>query len=207
VTQDNQGGRGWGIGVGLVLGIILALASLLRLPFIGGRGLRSADAGKPATGTIDDRLGEPLLQNSDGRNLPQAELDWTKTAVQSADAAPEVPTGSHQKLALDAAGDAATAPGATPNSDVAKTDRLAPSDPQRLPVEAPRPTFLPPVPDASEDAIVGEDPDTLLQHARFLIKAGLAPMAPEPLRKIVKKAPGTPIAREAQRTLDSLSRN
>ena len=39
----------------------------------------------------------------------------------------------------------------------------------------------------------------LLKHAKFLINAGLAPMAREPLRQIIREAPGTPIAREASR--------
>jgi len=85
VTQENYGGRGWGIGVGLVLGIILALLSLLRLPFVGGRGLRSAAAAKTSSETVDDRLGERPLPNSgerDARNLPKPDLDWPKTAVQ-----------------------------------------------------------------------------------------------------------------------------
>jgi hypothetical protein len=192
VTQENHGGRGWGIGVGLVLGIILALLSLLRLPFVGGIGLRSAAAAKRASDTVDDRLGEPRLPNSeelDARGLPQPMADWSKPPVQ---AAPR---------------DMSAAPQPKPNAEVAKTVRLAASGPQRLPVEASRPTYLPPMPSPSEDYVAGEEPETLLQHARFLIKAGLAPMAPEPLRKIVKEAPGTPIAREAQRTLDSLSRN
>jgi hypothetical protein len=185
VTQENHGGRGWGIGAGLILGIILALLSILRLPFVGGRGLRSAAAAKRASEMVDDRLGEPLLSNSeerDARGLPQAIVDWPKPPVQ-----------------------AARRP--KPNAEVAKTVPLEPSDPQRLPVEAPRPMSLPPLPSPAEDYVAGEEPETLLQHARFLIKAGLAPMAPEPLRKIVKEAPGTPIAREAQRTLDSISRN
>jgi hypothetical protein len=210
VTQENQGGRGWGIGVGLVLGIILALLSLLRLPFIGSPGLRSADALMRAADMVDDRLGERSLSNSDGRNdrdVPQPELDWTKTAVQADDAARDAPTGPRQKLALDRSDDTSGAHPPALNADMAKTGSPAESDVPRLPVEAPRPTFLPPMPSPSEDAVAGEDSETLLQHARFLIKAGLAPMAPEPLRKIVNRAPGTPIAREAQRELDSLSRN
>jgi len=210
VTQENYGGRGWGIGVGLVLGIILALLSLLRLPFVGGRGLRSAAAAKTSSETVDDRLGERPLPNSeerDARNLPQPDLDWTKTAVQSEDVAPVTPIGPRQNLVLDAPGDMSAVPRAKRNAEFVKTVRLAPSGPQRLPIEASRPTSLPPISSPSEGAIAGEEPEILLQHARFLIKAGLAPLAPEPLRKIVREAPGTPIAQEAQRTLDSLSRN
>jgi hypothetical protein len=66
---------------------------------------------------------------------------------------------------------------------------------------------LPPLPNASEDYAIGEDPKILLDHARFLIKAGLAPIAAAPLRKIVKDGPETPLAREAARELDAISRN
>ena len=184
MTQENHDGRGWGIGVGLLLGIILALLTLLRLPFIEGHGPRSAAATNRASKTVDDRLGEPFLPTSDERVA-----DWPKPPVQAASR------------------DMSAAPLLQPNAEVPKTVLLEPSGPQRLPVEASRPEFLPPVPSPSEDAVAGEEPEMLLQHARFLIKAGLAPMAPEPLRKVVEKVPGTPIAREAQRTLDSLSRN
>ena len=44
----------------------------------------------------------------------------------------------------------------------------------------------------------------LLRHAQFLIKAGLAPMAKEPLQQILRGAPGTPIAREARLTLATI---
>ncbi len=44
----------------------------------------------------------------------------------------------------------------------------------------------------------------LLRHAKFLIKAGLAPMAEEPLRQIIRDLPNTPIALEARSTLDTI---
>jgi hypothetical protein len=44
----------------------------------------------------------------------------------------------------------------------------------------------------------------LLNHAKFLIKAGLAPMAKEPLQQILREAPGTSVAREARVTLDTI---
>ena len=68
----------------------------------------------------------------------------------------------------------------------------------------PAPAVLSPLVPPPRD--LDEDPQTQLNHARFLIKAGLAPIAREPLRKVVKFAPGTPIAREAQHTLDTISR-
>jgi hypothetical protein len=54
------------------------------------------------------------------------------------------------------------------------------------------------------DAVALEEYRVLLHHAQFLIKAGLAPMAKEPLQQILRGAPGTPIAREARLTLDTI---
>src|SRR5580704_1523128 len=54
------------------------------------------------------------------------------------------------------------------------------------------------------DAVAQEEYRVLLHHAQFLIKAGLAPMAKEPLQQILRGAPGTPIAREARLTLDTI---
>ncbi len=76
------------------------------------------------------------------------------------------------------------------------SDAVTPDAKRTLLVDVPQSSaslspVVPPPRDLPED-----DPDTLLQHARFLIKAGLAPIAKEPLQKVVKEAPGTPIARE-----------
>jgi para-nitrobenzyl esterase len=46
--------------------------------------------------------------------------------------------------------------------------------------------------------------DTELRHARFLAKAGLAPMAVDPLRRIIDGAPGTVAANEARRLLETI---
>jgi hypothetical protein len=54
------------------------------------------------------------------------------------------------------------------------------------------------------DAVAQEEYRVLLRHAQFLIKAGLAPMAKEPLQQILRGAPGTPIAREARLTLETI---
>jgi hypothetical protein len=53
-------------------------------------------------------------------------------------------------------------------------------------------------------AVVDEEHRALFRHAQFLIKAGLAPVAKEPLQQILREVPGTPIAREARLTLDSI---
>ena len=77
---------------------------------------------------------------------------------------------------------------------------------QKLPADLPpaRPIVSPLVPPPRD---LDENPEEQLKFARFLIKAQLAPLAAEPLRKVVKEAPDTSIAREAQHTLDVISRN
>jgi para-nitrobenzyl esterase len=52
--------------------------------------------------------------------------------------------------------------------------------------------------------LVSSNVDTELRHARFLAKAGLGPIAINPLRQIITQAPGSPSAREAQRLLESI---
>jgi hypothetical protein len=52
--------------------------------------------------------------------------------------------------------------------------------------------------------VVDQEHRDLLHHAQFLIKAGLAPVAKQPLQQILREAPGTPIAREARLTLDTI---
>jgi hypothetical protein len=54
--------------------------------------------------------------------------------------------------------------------------------------------------------LAGADRESELRYARLLIKAGLAQMAVESLRKIVTENPGTPAAQEAQQTLDSIAK-
>jgi hypothetical protein len=77
---------------------------------------------------------------------------------------------------------------------------------QKLPADVPpaRSIVSPLVPPPRD---LDENPEEQLKFARFLIKAQLAPLAAEPLRKVVKEAPDTSIAREAQHTLDVISRN
>ena len=193
VTEDKHGGSGWGIGIGLVLGIILALLTLLRLPFIDGPDLRTASANKRDSQRDADRLGEPVVTNSE----EGSSIDVVEPPAQSSE---PVVTSSEPTVEF------APAPPVEVKVDL-KIVRHVPDDPQRLPVEAPHPTSLPPLPNASEDYAIGEDPKVLLDHARFLIKAGLAPMAAAPLWKIVRDGPETPLAREAARELDAISRN
>jgi hypothetical protein len=52
--------------------------------------------------------------------------------------------------------------------------------------------------------VVDQEHRDLLHHAQFLIKAGLAPVAKQPLQQILREVPGTPIAREARLTFDTI---
>jgi hypothetical protein len=63
---------------------------------------------------------------------------------------------------------------------------------------------IPPEPAGSPTQFARSEIQSELRHARFLIKAGLSSIATDSLRKIVKEAPGTSAAREAQLSLDSI---
>jgi hypothetical protein len=63
---------------------------------------------------------------------------------------------------------------------------------------------VPPRSRGGADSLASEEMHELLNHAKFLIKAGLSPMAKEPLQQILQKAPGTSVAREARLTLDTI---
>jgi hypothetical protein len=68
---------------------------------------------------------------------------------------------------------------------------------------------IPPEPMPREPAgtpvrIARNEMQSELRHARFLIKAGLFPIATDSLRKIIKEVPGTSMAHQAQQSLDSL---
>jgi hypothetical protein len=52
----------------------------------------------------------------------------------------------------------------------------------------------------------GDSRETGIRFARFLVKAGLSPMAVESLREIIKESPGTQAARDAQKVLDSIAK-
>jgi hypothetical protein len=56
----------------------------------------------------------------------------------------------------------------------------------------------------TQDLVADDEYRVLLKHAQFLIRAGLAPMAKEPLQEILRGAPNTPIGREARLTLDAI---
>jgi hypothetical protein len=73
----------------------------------------------------------------------------------------------------------------------------------RRPIPPPTPTWSRVEPSAT---LRGDDRETELHFARFLIKAGLSPMAVQSLRQIIKESPGTQAAREAQQVLDSIAK-
>jgi len=87
-------------------------------------------------------------------------------------------------------------PGVVSNGDATgkPTDRR--SGAERLPI--------PPEPAWPPTRFARNEIQSELRHARFLIKAGLSPIAAPSLQKIIKEAPGTSAAREAQQSLESL---
>ena len=190
MTQENFNGKGWGLGLGLVLGIVLATLSLSKLPIVVGSGLVFGNAAMWTSDAVSDWLGGPPAEP-------------TRQSLPSDEAAR--PTGV---TSLENSGAASTVP--SPHTPLATVTTALPSTSGavwKLAIDTPPPTSLPADSASSQNDVAQEEPQTLLKHARFLIKAGLAPMAADPLRKVVQEAPGTPIAQEAQRTLDSLSRN
>jgi hypothetical protein len=101
----------------------------------------------------------------------------------------------------------------TEPAPVAKSAKLSLSN---APIVGPQPVRVtqepPPAPSVLSPLVppprdLDEDPREQMKFAQFLIKARLAPIAAGPLRKVVKEAPDTSIAREAQHTLDVISRN
>ncbi len=177
MTHEKSGSKEWGIALGLLAGLILALLSLSDVPFVVTRGMFSRDSGAADPVVIIRRSQETQLP-------PQSLRDQKRSADASLVDVPQ--RVAERPSSLEAA---------------------VPSAKRTLLVDVPQSSaalspLVPPPRDLPED-----DPETLLKHARFLIKAGLAPIAKDPLQKVVKEAPGTPIAREAQRTLDELSRN
>jgi hypothetical protein len=177
VTHENSGSKEWGIALGLLAGLILALLSLSDMPFAVTRGMFSRDSGAADTVVI--------IRQSQATQLAPQGLRDRKSSVDAS--LVDVP---HRVTERPNSSDAATA-------DAKRT--LLVDVPQSSASLSP---LVPPPRDLPED-----DPDTLLKHARFLIKAGLPTIAKEPLQNVVRQAPGTPLAREAQRTLDELSRN
>jgi hypothetical protein len=188
VTGDNLDAKRWGLGLGFVLGIILAILSLSEIPFLGGSRLRdsSPDLQNREEQTAFNRFDRmaDLSQPSDLVQRPTVMISQEHPRAASTVISPVTPRAT------------VTTARVAPNPVAQKL--VAADQPQRS-------VLSPLVPPPRE--LPEEDPETLLKHARFLIRAGLAPIAKVPLREVVRDAPGTPIAREAQLTLDSISRN
>jgi hypothetical protein len=96
-----------------------------------------------------------------------------------------------------------------PDSDVMRTSHVKGSArPYEEPIETRR--RIPPTPTSSRvepsPTLTGDGREPEIRFARFLIKAGLSPMAVESLRRIIKESPETRAAREAQQVLDSIAK-
>jgi hypothetical protein len=178
VTSDNSEAKGWGIGLGFALGIVLAVLSLSEMPFLGRTRFEPARLNLPGRENRDDQARVERLERL--------------ADVSPREEAAEKPDG------LNSRSNPLSAQPVAPTAASPTVQKLVSS----IPVA---PALLSPL--VPEPRDIDEDPQTQFNHARFLIKAGLAPIAREPLRKVVKNAPGTPIAREAQHTLDTISRN
>jgi hypothetical protein len=176
--HENSGKKDWGVALGLLAGLILGILALSDAPFVVTRELFSQKSDTAADPQV-------IIRHAHRTDLgPQALRGQQSPANQSFVQIPERVTDRREK------------------SEQAATPRK-----EQLLVQAPpAPVVLSPVVPPPRD-LPDEDPETLLKHARFLIKAGLAPIAKGPLERVVKDAPGTALAREAQQTLDSISRN
>lgn len=177
MTSDNSDAKELGIGLGFALGIVLAVLSLSEMPFVGRTRVEPPRLNLPGRQNRDDQARVERLERLADVSIP-GDAGQKSVGVNSF----SNPPGNQQ---------------AAPTTASAKAQRLVADIP-------PAPAVLSPLVPPPRD--LDEDPQTQLNHARFLIKAGLAPIAREPLRKVVKFAPGTPIAREAQHTLDTISR-
>ena len=82
---------------------------------------------------------------------------------------------------------------ATSRSPLPARRPVVPASPTTLRVEA-------------SPQLSGDSRETDIRFARFLVKAGLSPMAVESLREIIKEFPGTQAARDAQKVLDSIAK-
>jgi para-nitrobenzyl esterase len=95
-------------------------------------------------------------------------------------------------------------------ANVTKTSSIDASTPPRDPaIDSRRPTPLVPQSSSRVDQslkLAKGDREAEIRYARFLIKAGLANVAVESLRKIVAESPGTRAAQEAQQILDSIAK-
>lgn len=176
MSGDNFGAKGWGIGLGLACGIVLAALTLSDGPFFG----HSRTESRP------HRFPHPQSRNAERNIDPFAEVvDSNRPITEPV----PVARSASRPSSNASAGDLQTIP------TVQKVPRHIPPAASALSPLVPPPRDL------------DEDPQEQMKFAQFLIKAQLAPLAAGPLRKVVNEAPDTSIAREAQHTLDVISRN
>jgi hypothetical protein len=185
VQSENLGAKRWGIGLGLLLGIVLACLSLTEIPFFGRQSAQPR------------RQSLPRPQNREAR----AEIDPFAQVAKAASPTSEAGRPGNVPSAPSIGKLTESAVPKTASSDL----QLIPTARKRADSAVPSTTVLSPLVPPPRD--LDESPQDQLKFAQFLIKARLAPMAAEPLRNVVKEAPGTSIAREAQHTLDIISRN
>lgn len=180
MNGDNFGAKSWGIGLGFACGIVLAVLTLSDVPFFG----HSRTEPRPHS------LPRPQTREAEANIDPFAEIADTKQPITHS--APVASSNEH--------------PPSHARRNVSGAELQTIPTVQRLPSDIRRaPSVVSPLVPPPRD--LDENPEEQLKFARFLIKAQLAPLAAEPLRKVVKEAPDTSIAREAQHTLDVISRN
>jgi hypothetical protein len=132
---------------------------------------------------------------------------------------PRLPTGNGSVAMLDGArntpptegsGVTSSAAASKPRADVTRASHVnGTKPPYEEPIETPRPvrSVTPTSSRVEPSAKLAEDGrESEIHFARFLIQAGLSPMAVESLRQIIKESPGTRAAREAQQILDSIAK-
>jgi hypothetical protein len=134
---------------------------------------------------------------------PEPRHTTGKTSIAKLEGAPKTPTTEGSKATSSAVASKPRADLAKP-SPVNGTKRLyEESIETRRPIPPPTPTWSRVEPSAT---LREDDRETEIHFARFLIKAGLSPMAVQSLRQIIKESPGTQAAREAQQILDSVAK-
>jgi hypothetical protein len=120
------------------------------------------------------------------------------------------PDGARNTRPTEGSSVTVRAPASKTRADITRTSHVkAPTRPYEGPIESRRPISRPSPPSSrveSSPKITGDGRESEIRFARFLIKAGLSPMAVEALREIIKQAPGTQAAREAHQALDSIAK-
>jgi len=174
----------WGVVLSLVLAAIGFLASLIH----SGRGLLSSLAAAGLSGVACI----VALASTGGAIVKQA----AESAPPRATTQPAVALPSKVAAArvLPAAAPASTGPAESTETRVAAKPA----------VSEPAPASVPKV-DAA--AAARKRHTALLSQARTLIKAGILPGAEKRLKQIIDEAPGTAIADEAQKEIDSMPRH